>query len=103
MQCQKCGYEPSFKEIQAGSACPACAEKEQKYQQRIQEIARQPQLRPQEVVVVDLSMSFLSMVRFMVKWALASIPALIILIIIGTVVFGLFTGMFAYPSRPPSL
>jgi uncharacterized membrane protein len=59
-----------------------CAEKEQKYQQRIDEIARRPQFKPQEVVVVDLNMSFSAMVHFMVMWVLASIPALIILAIL---------------------
>jgi len=41
------------------------------------------------VVVTDIQMRFSSMVVFMVKWALASIPALIILFAIGT---GLFLG-----------
>lgn len=36
----------------------------------------------QEVVVTDIRMSFWSMVVFMVKWALASIPALFILVLI---------------------
>ncbi len=40
----------------------------------------------QEVIVVDLKMSFWSMVVFMVKWAIAAIPALIILAVIGTLV-----------------
>ncbi len=33
----------------------------------------------QHVVVVNVQMKFLSMVVFMVKWAIASIPALLIL------------------------
>ena len=36
----------------------------------------------QPVVVIDVNMSFSSMVVFMIKWALASIPALIILFLI---------------------
>ena len=40
----------------------------------------------QEVVVVDIQMRFWSMVGFMVKWAIATIPALIILIVIGAIV-----------------
>ena len=32
-----------------------------------------------EVVVTDIKMSFSSMVVFMVKWAIATIPAIIIL------------------------
>ena len=39
-------------------------------------IARQ---KRQEVVIKDIEMSFLSMVTFMVKWAIAAIPAAIIL------------------------
>jgi len=35
------------------------------------------------VYVKNINMSFNNMVMFMVKWALASIPALIILIVIG--------------------
>lgn len=34
---------------------------------------------PRRVVVTDIEMPFRSMVTFMVKWALASIPAVIIL------------------------
>jgi hypothetical protein len=41
------------------------------------------------VVVTDVQMRFSSMVVFMVKWAMASIPALIILFAIGV---GLFFG-----------
>ncbi len=33
----------------------------------------------QKVVITDVKMSFLSMVVFMIKWMLASIPALIIM------------------------
>jgi hypothetical protein len=40
----------------------------------------------QEVIVVDLKMSFWSMVVFMVKWAIAAIPAIIILAVIATLV-----------------
>lgn len=40
----------------------------------------------QELVVTDIRMPFTSMVVFMVKWAIASIPALAILAIIGMVI-----------------
>ena len=39
--------------------------------------------QPGYVIVQDVNMTFGSMVVFMVKWALASIPALIILLVIG--------------------
>jgi len=51
-----------------------------------------------EVVVMDIRMPFTSMVAFMVKWAVASIPAMIILgvlwWIVMAVLFGLGGGMF---------
>jgi len=50
---------------------------------------------PARVVVVDLQMPFLSMVVLMVKWALAAIPALMILFFIMSLFSGLlFNGMF---------
>ena len=45
------------------------------------------------VIVTDIKMPFLSMVVFMVKWALASIPALIILFVIFAALTGVFSGM----------
>ena len=41
-----------------------------------------------QVTIVDIKMPFMSMVVFMVKAAIASIPAFIILSVIGTIVFG---------------
>jgi hypothetical protein len=40
----------------------------------------------QRVVVTDVNMTFGSMVLFMVKWAIASIPAMILLAGIGALV-----------------
>ncbi|WP_301361840.1 hypothetical protein [Stutzerimonas nitrititolerans] len=51
--------------------------------------ATYPGARP--VVVIDINMSFGAMVRFMVKWAIATIPAAIILII-------LFWGLTSFVS-----
>ena len=42
------------------------------------------------VIVTDINMSFLSMVIFMVKWVIASIPAFFILSIIGAVFMAMF-------------
>lgn len=50
-----------------------------------------------EIVVTDVKMPFLSMVVFMIKWAIASIPALIILSLLFTLftlIFGGFMGGF---------
>ncbi|HCG8269715.1 TPA: hypothetical protein NJ590_004625 [Vibrio parahaemolyticus] len=48
----------------------------------------------QEVTVVDVKMPFMSMVVFMVKFAIASIPAFIILSIIFAILATLFGGLF---------
>ena len=45
------------------------------------------------VIINDIQMPFSSMVVFMVKWTLASIPALIILLIILTIVLAIFGEM----------
>jgi hypothetical protein len=45
------------------------------------------------VVVVDIKMPFLSMVTFMVKWAIAAIPAIIILAFIGAVIASILGGL----------
>lgn len=47
----------------------------------------------QEVVVVDFDMSFGSMVGFMVKWALAAIPAFMILVAIGILTMEFFRAL----------
>jgi hypothetical protein len=44
----------------------------------------------QQVVVTDIHMPFGSMVGFMVKWAIASIPAMIILILLAVILSFVF-------------
>lgn len=46
-----------------------------------------------EVIVTDIHMPFGSMVTFMVKWAVASIPALLILVVLGFVFSAVFAGI----------
>lgn len=48
----------------------------------------------QTVVITDIHMPFFSMVVFMVKWAIAAIPAFLILTIIGVVTWGMLSGVF---------
>ncbi len=48
----------------------------------------------QEVVVVDIKMPFLSMVAFMVKWVVASIPAILILVMLFGFASALLGGLF---------
>jgi len=47
----------------------------------------------QRVIVQDVHMPFFSMVVFMVKWAIAAIPAFLILIILGVLTSGIFGGL----------
>jgi hypothetical protein len=51
--------------------------------------------KKQEVTVTDIRMPFGSMVLFMVKWAVASIPALIIIVLLGTVFWGVAIGFLS--------
>ena len=47
-----------------------------------------------EVVVVDVKIPFWSMVVLLVKWAIAAIPAMIILLALATVVSIVLGGVF---------
>ena len=49
----------------------------------------------QRIVVVDIQMPFGSMVSFMVKWVIASIPAFLILSILGMLAAGVLTAVGA--------
>lgn len=56
----------------------------------------------QEIVVTDIKIPFLSMVVLMVKWALAAIPAFIILLSIGvafSIVLGALFGGTGWHGR----
>lgn len=46
-----------------------------------------------KVVVTDIKIPFMSMVVLMVKWAVATIPALIILSVIGSITFGIINAL----------
>lgn len=49
----------------------------------------------QRVVVSDIRMPFWSMVIFMVKWAIAAIPALVVLFLLLMAFFAVFSSVFA--------
>lgn len=55
---------------------------------------------PNRVTVTDIDMPFGSMIVFMVKWALAAIPALLILGVMAALIGGLL-GAFAGSGYPP--
>lgn len=76
--CKSCGEVFNTNDMKDG-LCINCGEKPLKV-----EII--PTNKSNEVIVTDIKMPFLSMVIFMIKWVLASIPAMIILMIVFTVV-----------------
>ena len=49
----------------------------------------QPPAAPHRIAVVDIDISFWRMVMILVKWSFAAIPAMIIIGIIYSIVFGL--------------
>ena len=54
----------------------------------------QKEIDDKSVYVKGFSMPFGEMVEFMVKWAIASIPAFIILAIFGAIFFAMFGALF---------
>ena len=62
-------------------------------QAKIDEASLQ-EIKDKSVYIKDLDIPIKSMVIFMVKWALASIPAFIILAIIGAIFFAIFGSLF---------
>lgn len=49
---------------------------------------------PNAVVVTDFDMSFWSMVRFLVKLTVASIPAVLILVLVASLAWGVVMSAF---------
>ena len=47
-----------------------------------------------QVVISDVKIPFISMGVFMVKAAIAAIPAIIILVLLGTIITAVFGGIF---------
>lgn len=96
MQCPNCHYEPTLSEMQQSpNDCVKCGVN---YEEHARRVAQAQYLavglrRPTPVVVVDFDMSFWAMVRFMVKWAIASIPALIVLLLIFTGIPAFFSAL----------
>ena len=66
--------------------------KEQEEKRKIDETSLQ-EIQDKSVYIKDLDIPIKSMVIFMVKWAIASIPAFIILAIIGAVFFAIFSSL----------
>lgn len=111
IKCPKCGHERGPGEKAPAWQCPGCGVAYTKVMSGGAGEVPPPmpvELRPPEpapqavevgfpsemaVHVVDVRMPFLSMVTFMVKWAVASIPAVIILVFLAMVTQSLIAGM----------
>lgn len=102
MQCPKCQYEPTMMEMGLSpEICPRCSIVYEKYnaavnaraggvkpvKKRLDVVTRDSAGPIQEVVVTDIRMGFMSMVTFMVKWAFAAVPALVIIAFFWMIIF----------------
>lgn len=110
MQCSVCHYEFTMREVQAAVPCPSCEQRKAAKESAaaapvVEGLA--PHVKKvvaeykgaQPVVVMDIHMSFNSMVWFMVKWVIASIPAMIILGFLLIAVMAFFGGFAGFMSR----
>ena len=70
---------PSIKSRLASASASVSEGREERAQAEIQ---KHKQRESRSVIVTDIDMPFWSMVNFMIKWALASVPALFILALI---------------------
>ncbi len=117
MQCPSCNHIPLAGNQPDPNACPKCgvpyAESIRKSNAvraaalPAQNIVMAPHVKKvmneyqgaQPVVILDLNMSFNSMVWFMVKWVIASIPAMIILGFLLIAFMAFFGGFLGFMSR----
>ncbi|MFZ2642653.1 MAG: hypothetical protein WA117_16770 [Verrucomicrobiia bacterium] len=93
--CKHCNQTIAVDVKEAGrdTDCPKCG-------REVVIPAETPDETPTAVIVTDIDMPFWSMVTFMFKWAIASIPALIALAFVGLVVSGLFTTAISFLASP---
>lgn len=119
MQCPKCKYEPTMAEMQrspddclscganyegharhaADTAARATAARAENGSAAVSPAVHEAAMRypgAQPVVVVDISMSFVSMIKFMVKWVIASIPAMAILAVLAGFFYALVSAVPAF-------
>jgi len=54
-----------------------------------------------EVIVTNIKMPLWSMILFMVKWVIASIPAILILFFLGMLMTGIYSGFVKFLALSP--
>ena len=92
-ECKKCGEKSTIP--QDAEEAPDTIYKGKKVKSKTakvsaEQVATNNSNNTNEVIITDIKMRFGSMVIFMVKWAIASIPAMIILFLVGFLVMGVF-------------
>lgn len=97
-KCNNCGEVvlPYYDKTTGDKKCPKC---EAFIQSSIKMPVEIPSNISREVVIKDIHMPFWSMVAFMVKWAIASIPAIIILTLITIFSISIFSGIIQGLSK----
>jgi uncharacterized membrane protein YvbJ len=83
--CKNCGEVFNANDMKDG-LCANCIDKPLK----VETIKTE---KNNEVIITNIKMPFWSMVVFIIKWTMASIPAIIIMALIFTVIIGLLGGM----------
>jgi RNA polymerase subunit RPABC4/transcription elongation factor Spt4 len=90
--CSRCGDLMS----ETTSACPTCGTRRSGAEAVVVRPSASSELSTMTAVVIkDFDMPFGSMVSFMVKWAIAAIPAVIILFVIFGFLGAIMGGFFA--------
>lgn len=80
---------------------PDNARQQQHAQQVLERFNEKKRREEKEVIVVDIHMPFWSMVTFMVKWSIASIPAILILVVLFAIIAAVLGGFMShYPISP---
>ena len=107
--CKQCDSEKNYDEVKKNlNLCPDCnadlsaglkssptpktktTSTKKKNESKIIDVSSAQSHNANEVIITDVKMKFGSMIMFMVKWVIASIPAFIILFLIGFVVMAIF-------------
>jgi uncharacterized membrane protein YvbJ len=86
--CPSCGAENHDQAV----SCKRCDRPFPGYESQVLIAPRSPS---PPVRITDIDMPFGSMVAFMVKWAIASIPAFVILFVLGLLVAAVFGGLLS--------
>ena len=80
-ECKKCGEKSTIP--QDAEEAADTIYKGKKVKSKTAEVSATQSYNASDVIITDIRMPFMSMVMFMVKWSIATIPAFIILLVLG--------------------